>query len=474
MTQSIQALSQMENSQEKAALASELFGTKLSQELMPAIDSGALSIEEAQKKAEELGIVIGEDSLNAAEDFNDSWDDITRSLGAFGQKIIAKLMPTFQTMMDWVIVHMPQIQAVFSTVFDIIGVVITTVGDFIRDHIITRLQALYDWIVPDLPMIKEFFIDVFEYLVELLHGVIEVIKETTEWFREHWDIFEPILIGIAAGIVTFKLITAAIAAYGAITKAITAIQLLFNASLLANPIALVAILIGTLITAGGLLYKNWDTIKAKLDLFWSKIKGVFSTLGSFVSSTFNSIRDKTVEVFDKVFTAITTPINKAKDIVGNAIESIKGFFSGLSLKFPKIKMPKMPKVSMTGSMNPVKWVKEGLPKLSVKWNALGGVFTKPMVLNTATGLQGFGEVPGESEAVLPLNKKVLGGIGEGIAGTMTSSVNELNNVEGLLTEVIHAVKDGKVIKVNERVLGEVNDNEQARRTGLHTNERNSI
>lgn len=141
MTQSIQALSQMENSQEKAALASELFGTKLSQELMPAIDSGALSIEEAQKKAEELGIVIGEDSLNAAEDFNDSWDDITRSLGAFGQKIIAKLMPTFQTMMDWVIVHMPQIQAVFSTVFDIIGVVITTVGDFIRDHIITRLQA---------------------------------------------------------------------------------------------------------------------------------------------------------------------------------------------------------------------------------------------------------------------------------------------------------------------------------------------
>src|SRR5690625_1726653 len=115
MATALQTLSQMESETEKSAAAAELFGTRMARDLMPALQDGSLSFEEAKQKAEELGIVIEEDSLRAAEEFNDTWDDLTRTFAAFGQKILSNLMPVFQSMMDWVLRHMPTIQSVFST-----------------------------------------------------------------------------------------------------------------------------------------------------------------------------------------------------------------------------------------------------------------------------------------------------------------------------------------------------------------------
>lgn len=124
MSQSITALSKMTNEQDKAALASELFGTKLAQELMPAIQDGSLSMEDAKKNAKELGFVIGEDTLGAAEKFNDTWDNLTRGVQAFGKKAVAGVMPFFQTAMDFAIAKLPIVQSVFSKGFSAIGGVI--------------------------------------------------------------------------------------------------------------------------------------------------------------------------------------------------------------------------------------------------------------------------------------------------------------------------------------------------------------
>jgi len=56
--QSIQSLSEVENGQEQAAMASELFGAKIGRELLPALQDGSLSLEDAKTKAHELGIVM--------------------------------------------------------------------------------------------------------------------------------------------------------------------------------------------------------------------------------------------------------------------------------------------------------------------------------------------------------------------------------------------------------------------------------
>src|SRR5690625_3629158 len=215
MTQSIQALSEMENSQQKAALAADLFGVKLAQELMPTLDKGALSIEEAQKKAEELGIVIAEDTLNAAEEFNDTWDDLTRMMTAFSQKVLAQLMPVFQTMMDWVIAHMPQIQAIFQMVFDGIGFMFNTSVEWIQSLISWLndwresnneiLSGIWESLQTYLGLVLEYWMTIWELISSfwqengesILNTAIEIfmeIYETVQWAFEHvWTIIQHVL-----------------------------------------------------------------------------------------------------------------------------------------------------------------------------------------------------------------------------------------------------------------------------------------
>lgn len=61
----------------------------------------------------------------------------------------------------------------------------------------------------------------------------------------------------------------------ATTKAMTAVQWLFNAALTANPIGLVVVAIAGLIAAGVALYKNWDKVTAFFSAAWQKIKTLF-------------------------------------------------------------------------------------------------------------------------------------------------------------------------------------------------------
>ncbi|MEK0177461.1 transglycosylase SLT domain-containing protein, partial [Tetragenococcus halophilus] len=130
MAQSITTLSEMDNENEKAALATEMFGTRMARDLLPALNDGSLSMEEAREKAQELGLVMGGEQLEKAEEFQDSMDDVKRSLSAVGMEIGLELMPYFQQMLDWIIDHMPQIRETITGAFD-------TVMD--------KAHSLYDW-----------------------------------------------------------------------------------------------------------------------------------------------------------------------------------------------------------------------------------------------------------------------------------------------------------------------------------------
>lgn len=136
------------------------------------------------------------------------------------------------------------------------------------------------------------------------------------------------------------------------------------------PIAIAIAAIGALIAIGVALYKNWDTIKEKA-----------TSLKNSISETFENI----------------------KTSIREKIEAIKGFFSNLKLKFPKIEMPKLPKFELTGKFS---LAPPSVPKLNIKWNKEGGIFKNPTVLPTLQGLQGFAEPSTGGEAIVPLNKLV--------------------------------------------------------------------
>ncbi|MED3792125.1 phage tail tape measure protein [Niallia alba] len=144
-------------------------------------------------------------------------------------------------------------------------------------------------------------------------------------------------------------------------------------------------------------------------------------LKSGAINKFNNLRDRAGEIMRATKDKILSPIHAARDAVGVAVKKMKSFFD-FNWKLPSIKMPRF---SVSGSKNPLDWLEQGVPKLSVKWNAKGGIFTRPTIFGQNNGqLQGAGEAG--PEGVLPLNEETLGAIGRGIASTMGDSNKVLN------------------------------------------------
>ena len=118
---------------------------------------------------------------------------------------------------------------------------------------------------------------------------------------------------------------------------------------------------------------------------WEDIKKIWSNVSGFFSRTI----DKVKNTFSKVKDILTKPFK-------SAIDKIKGFFNGLKLKFPNIKLPHF---SIKGkfSLSP-----PSVPKLKIDWYKNGGIFTKPTIFSTASGFKGVGEAG--AEAVLPIDR----------------------------------------------------------------------
>lgn len=191
---------------------------------------------------------------------------------------------------------------------------------------------------------------------------------------------------------------------------------------LAGPVGIAIAIIAALIAIGVLLYKNWDTIKAKAaevkawvvaqwnalkaqvsaifnaikataSAVWNGIKSAVTTAANAVKNvvvnTFNGLKARVSAIFNAVKTAITHPIQTAVGLVSAAIGKIKSIINGAHFKLPHIKLPHF-SISGKLSLNP-----PSIPHVSVSWYKTGGIFDSPSVI-------GVGDAG--PEAVVPLDK----------------------------------------------------------------------
>lgn len=137
----------------------------------------------------------------------------------------------------------------------------------------------------------------------------------------------------------------------------------------------------------------------------SKFQEIKDGITDKVRSAVSSVGEKFGEVYDKMM----NPVNRAKKAVKTAIDKIKGFFD-FSWSLPSLKMPK---ISISGefSLKPL-----SVPSFGISWHKDGGIFEKATLFDTASGMHGVGEAG--PEAIIPLNRETLGGIGQGIASAM--------------------------------------------------------
>ena len=143
----------------------------------------------------------------------------------------------------------------------------------------------------------------------------------------------------------------------------------------------------------------WNAVKTAVTTPVNVIKNtvttVFNSVKSTVTSIFNGIKSTATSVWNGIKSAITTPIEAAKNKVKGVVDAIKGFFSGMKISLPHIKLPHF-RVSGKLSIAP-----PSVPHLSIDWYKEGGIMTSPTIFGmNGSSLMAGGEAG--AEAILPL------------------------------------------------------------------------
>ena len=212
------------------------------------------------------------------------------------------------------------------------------------------------------------------YLAPAMEKIVDVVGRFAAWLTN----LDPQVLAIIATVAgVLAVLAPLLIIIGQIATGVGAIISVI--SLLAGPVGIVIAAIAALIAVGVLLYKNWDTIKAKAIEFKDNVVAAFNDFKAKVSATFTAIK-----------TAIVTPIQNAINMVKTIIDRIKSWFPiNIGKIFSNLKLPHF---KLTGKFS----LKDmTVPHLSVDWYAQGGIFDQPTIA-------GIGE--SGPEAVVPLDK----------------------------------------------------------------------
>lgn len=122
----------------------------------------------------------------------------------------------------------------------------------------------------------------------------------------------------------------------------------------------------------------WDGMSGIISTVWNGIGDIISNAIELIKSTISTglqiAWDVVKRIFNGIKEAIMSPIRAAVDFVKDQVDRIKGFFDGLHIELPHIKLPHF---ALTGEFSLEKMT---VPHFDVNWYDTGGIFTRPSVI----------------------------------------------------------------------------------------------
>ena len=368
------------------------------------------------------------------------WEGIVSKIQAFCQGIVDRLnalgfdfgsiVDVLKSLWDGLCQFLAP---VFEAAFNVVSTVLGTVLDVITGLLNVFIGLFTGNWSQMWEGVKEIFSGIWDGITGLFDTALNLLKSLAEtvfgWFGSTWEsvwsgiksFFETIWNGIVAFFTGIwnAIVSTVTAQINAVKTVVTTV---FNA-------------IKTTATT------IWNGIKTAIstvvDGIKSKVSSVFESVKSTATNLFNGIKSTATNVWNGIKTAIITPIEAARDKIRSALDAVSGFFSGLKLQLPHIKLPHF-RVSGTLSISP-----PSVPHLSIDWYKEGGIMTKPTVFGmNGSALMAGGEAG--SEAILPLS-----GFYKQLEAMLTEKLN-MHNVEKYLAVI--AANSGKGIYLDDGTL----------------------
>lgn len=306
-----------------------------------------------------------------------------------------------------------EISSFFTNILNVIkGVADVVLGWFgtswndVWTNIKTFFEGIWNGIVSFFTGIWETIKNIVQTGIMLIGSILEATVDIiTLPFRFIWENCKEIIITVWDAIKS-KVTTVINAVASVISTVMNAIKTVFTTvwNAIKTVVTTVVNTIKSVVTTVFNAIKStattvWNAVKTAVTTPVNAIKNtvttVFNSVKSTVTSIFNGIKSTATSVWNGIKSAITTPIEAAKNKVKGVVDAIKGFFSGMKISLPHIKLPHF-RVSGKLSIAP-----PSVPHLSIDWYKEGGIMTSPTIFGmNGSSLMAGGEAG--AEAILPL------------------------------------------------------------------------
>ncbi|HEM6413293.1 TPA: phage tail tape measure protein [Streptococcus suis] len=483
LNETVSAIQNSTSETEALSIALEIFGRNAAPRMVDAIQRGAFSFDDLASAAKDSSGTVAttfDETLDPIDKLTQYSNQAKEGMAELGGKLLETVIPALEPLMgmlesavNWftsldgsvqqaivifgivTAVVMTLVGAIAPLVIAIgtigapIGIVVAAIAGAIA-AISAIILAITNW-----GTISDWFKGVWETVAPFIQGVFQNISDfimsiwgtVSSWFTENQTLIkqtiETVWNAISAVITT---VMGVIQPY--LQSTWENIQLIISTVwevIKTSVETAINLVLGIIKTVMQLITGDWsgawETIKQTTSNVFNGIQSIVSTIMSAISQyisnawngisgTFsnilNGIKNTASSIWNGIKDTISGAIDGARNVVSNGINAIKNLFN-FQIKWPHIPLPHF---RVSGSANPLDWLKGGLPSIGIDWYAKGGIMTKP----TLFGMNGNrAMVGGEAgaEAILPLNKSTLGAIGQSIANTMNTSNNINVNFSGI-------------------------------------------
>lgn len=265
---------------------------------------------------------------------------------------------------------------------------------------------------------------------------------------------------IQAGIATVQSIAhkAATIASTIATNVMAGAQAALNFVMSLNPITLIIIAIVALVAAIIVLWNKCEWFRNMVAVMFEALKKAFSATIDFFKGVWSGF----VAIWDYVINGIKTGWQNFCEFLTNVwngvVNGVKSAWNGITAPFKAVidaigniwqgikSLFKLPRFTIEGSLNPLKWLSEGMPKIGVQWYYNGAIFKKPTVLGDIGVGDAFRGQGSNAEAIVPLNelyRNVKDIIDTSNSGDVVIYLTNQTEIDG---EIISEKTTKKVIK----------------------------
>lgn len=305
----VMQLQDVSDETERAALAQDILG-RSSAELAPLLNAGADSLIDMKEQAHELGLVMGDDAIDAGVKFTDTMDQLKRSFNTVFAAVGVELMPVIEAFSDFIIRNMPTIQRIVGMVFNAISDVVTTFVDVIKmaiDWVSQFVGENRSGFTEIWQTIKKYFGMAMDFIEDVLGKVREFVGEQLSKITDFWDENGEEIMELAG--IAFNWISEHIIDKMHIIK--------------------------------GIIDTTWTGIKIIIDTMLDIILGIVSLFVNLLTGDFEGIQEDITKIWEDLWDGVTAVIDTVldaafgwgADLFGGLLDGMKSIWNDISSWF---------------------------------------------------------------------------------------------------------------------------------------------